>query len=103
MRVGIAGLNALYWPVAMGNGLAGKPGVNFLAAATLGEDETVLVGLFEDRAGVFQLVLTEELPLRGAQPEHGSAVGVDEVPVVLADLDRKGRFAGPGDGPGHKQ
>ncbi len=40
MRIGIAGLNGLYWPVAMGNGLVGKPGVQFLAAATLGEDAT---------------------------------------------------------------
>jgi predicted dehydrogenase len=39
MRIGIAGLNGLYWPVAMGNVLASKPGVQFLAAATLGENE----------------------------------------------------------------
>jgi len=36
MRLGIAGLNALYWPVAAGNFLAGRPDVAFLAAATLG-------------------------------------------------------------------
>ncbi len=35
MRVGIAGLDALYWPVAMANGLKGK-GVELLGAATLG-------------------------------------------------------------------
>ena len=40
MRIGIAGLNALYWPVAMANGLSGKAGVQFLAAATLGESAT---------------------------------------------------------------
>ncbi len=38
MRLGMVGLNALYWPVAAGNVLApGKEGVAFLAAATLGE------------------------------------------------------------------
>ena len=40
MRIGIAGLNALYLPVAMANGLSGKADVQFLAAATLGESET---------------------------------------------------------------
>lgn len=36
MRVGVAGLAALYWPVAMGNGLQKREGVEFVAAATLG-------------------------------------------------------------------
>jgi predicted dehydrogenase len=44
MKVGIVGLNALYWPVAMGNGLVAKPGVQFLAAATLGESEEDIKG-----------------------------------------------------------
>ncbi len=39
MRIGLAGLNALYWPISIGNGLKGKPGVQFLAAATLGASE----------------------------------------------------------------
>ena len=39
MRMGIAGLNALYWPVSIGDGLVGKPGVQFLAAATLGASD----------------------------------------------------------------
>jgi predicted dehydrogenase len=38
MRIGMAGLNGLYWPVAIGNGLINRPGVEFLAAATLGEN-----------------------------------------------------------------
>src|SRR5512138_1001956 len=42
MRIGIAGLNALYWPVAAGNYLLGKPGVEFLAAATLGESDSAI-------------------------------------------------------------
>jgi predicted dehydrogenase len=42
MRIGIAGLNALYWPVTAGNYLSGKPGVEFLAAATLGESKTAI-------------------------------------------------------------
>jgi predicted dehydrogenase len=42
MRIGLVGLNALYWPVSIGDGLVGKPGVQFLAAATLGvNDEDV--------------------------------------------------------------
>ena len=39
MRIGIAGLNALYWPVSIGDGLVGKPGVQFLAVATLGASD----------------------------------------------------------------
>jgi len=42
MRFGIAGLKALYWPMSIGNGLNGKAGVQFLAAATLGESTTVI-------------------------------------------------------------
>jgi predicted dehydrogenase len=42
MRIGIAGLNGLYWPMSIGNGLSGKPGVEFLAAATLGESGTAI-------------------------------------------------------------
>ena len=38
MRVGMAGLNGLYWPMAIGGGLRKRPGVEFLAAATLGDD-----------------------------------------------------------------
>ena len=37
MRIGIAGLNGAYWPMSIAKGLNGKPGVQFLAAATLGE------------------------------------------------------------------
>jgi predicted dehydrogenase len=36
MRVGMAGLAALYWPVAIGRGLQGRENVAFAAAATLG-------------------------------------------------------------------
>jgi predicted dehydrogenase len=42
MRVGIAGLAALYWPLAMGNGLQGREGVHFLSAATLGVDDALI-------------------------------------------------------------
>jgi predicted dehydrogenase len=42
MRIGIAGLNALYWPVAAGNYLSKKNDVQFLAAATLGENEMTI-------------------------------------------------------------
>lgn len=35
MRVGMVGLAALYWPVAIGNGLRGREGVEFLGAAML--------------------------------------------------------------------
>ena len=40
MRVGMAGLAALYWPVAIGGGLKAKAdaGVEFVAAATMGQD-----------------------------------------------------------------
>src|SRR5258706_5160928 len=42
MRIGIAGLNGAYWPKSIANGLNGKPGVEFLAAATLGESTTAI-------------------------------------------------------------
>jgi predicted dehydrogenase len=42
MRVGMAGLNALYWPLAFGGGLARFPGVDFVAAATLGTSPDVI-------------------------------------------------------------
>ena len=42
MRIGIAGLNALYWPMSAGNFLARRPDVSFLAAATLGESPDVI-------------------------------------------------------------
>ena len=40
MRIGMAGLAALYWPMALGNGIAADDEVEFLAAATLGEDDS---------------------------------------------------------------
>lgn len=42
MRVGMAGLAALYWPIALGRGLQGREGVSFLAAATLGVSEQAI-------------------------------------------------------------
>ena len=51
MRIGIAGLNGLYWPVAAGNWLKGRPDIQFLAAATLGEDKVPIkdsLGLFPE-------------------------------------------------------
>ena len=44
MRIGMAGLNALYWPATAGNYLFNKPGVEFLAAATLGESDADIQG-----------------------------------------------------------
>lgn len=48
MRVGIAGLACLYWPVCIGQGFAARPGVDFVAAATMGED----AGLIADCLGI---------------------------------------------------
>lgn len=42
MRVGVVGLAALYWPVAMGNGFQGRADVQFLSAATLGVDDALI-------------------------------------------------------------
>jgi predicted dehydrogenase len=42
MRVGVVGLAALYWPVAIGKGLQGREGVQFRSAATLGASEATL-------------------------------------------------------------
>lgn len=42
MRAGMAGLAALYWPMTLGKGLSAHSGVDFRAAATLGEDEQAI-------------------------------------------------------------
>lgn len=42
MRIGMAGLNALYWPVCIGEGLVKTEGVDFVAAATLGEPDSLI-------------------------------------------------------------
>ncbi len=42
MRVGMVGLAALYWPLAIGNGLQGREGVQFLSAATLSVSEPLI-------------------------------------------------------------
>ena len=42
MRVGMVGLAALYWPIAIGNGLQARKGVKFLGAATLDAGETAI-------------------------------------------------------------
>jgi UDP-N-acetylglucosamine 3-dehydrogenase len=43
MRVGMAGLAALYWPVAVGRGLQGREKVAFVAAATLGVEPAAIL------------------------------------------------------------
>jgi predicted dehydrogenase len=45
MRVGMAGLAALYWPLAIGKGLQGREGVQFAGAATLGVDGATIQAL----------------------------------------------------------
>lgn len=61
MRIGLVGLNALYWPTSIADGLAGKPGVQFLAAATLGvndEDISETLGLTSaEYAGRYKIKL----------------------------------------------
>lgn len=42
MRAGMVGLAALYWPIAIGNGLRANKAVRFVAAATLGVDDAVI-------------------------------------------------------------
>jgi len=42
MRVGMAGLSALYWPVCMGGGLKKKAGAAFTAATAMGEDDNYI-------------------------------------------------------------
>jgi UDP-N-acetylglucosamine 3-dehydrogenase len=42
MKIGIAGLAALYWPLAMGRGLQGRADVEFCAAATLDVPEMTI-------------------------------------------------------------
>jgi predicted dehydrogenase len=42
MRAGMVGLAGLYWPIALGRALHEHPGVQFVAAATLGVDEAAI-------------------------------------------------------------
>ena len=44
MRIGMAGLAALYWPVAIGNGIRGSEDVVFAGAATLGVSDAYIKG-----------------------------------------------------------
>lgn len=64
MRAGIVGLEALYWPVALGSGLAAHPRVDFRAAATLGVDPArigkVLGSTPQEYAARFGLKLYED-------------------------------------------
>jgi predicted dehydrogenase len=48
MRIGVAGLNGLYWPISIADGLLARPGVQFVAAATLG----VEVGTIRETLGL---------------------------------------------------
>lgn len=61
MRAGMVGLEALYWPIALGKGLAAHPGVDFRAAATLGVDAAAIRNVLgvspEDYAARFRLTL----------------------------------------------
>lgn len=77
MRVGMAGLAALYWPVAIGNGIRSREGVEFLGAATLGESDGTIreaLGLlpseYADQYGVRLYQSAEEM----VAAEHLDAV-----------------------------
>ncbi|NLE43516.1 MAG: Gfo/Idh/MocA family oxidoreductase [Chloroflexi bacterium] len=64
MRAGMVGLAALYWPVAIGNGLKSSEGVEFLGAATLGESEAAIRGTLgmspDEYAGKYGVNLYEQ-------------------------------------------
>jgi predicted dehydrogenase len=81
MRIGIAGLNALYWPISIGDGLQGKPGVYFLAAASLGEKAANIRGSLglspEDYADRYGIRLYDRAEEMIAQE------GLDTVAIVV--------------------
>ncbi len=82
---------------------AGRGAVAAAEELDLDEGKAVLLGFLDDGPGVLQRVPVEELPLRGADPEHGLVVLVDEVSPVLAHLDGEGRLLGRSDGPEAEQ
>jgi predicted dehydrogenase len=53
MRAGIVGLAALYWPIALGRAMHEHPGVQFLAAATLGVDDRAIHEMLGISAGEY--------------------------------------------------
>jgi predicted dehydrogenase len=61
MRVGMAGLAALYWPMTLGKQLKARADVHFLAAATLGADDATLLQTLgipaQEYANTFQVNL----------------------------------------------
>ncbi len=69
----------------------------------VGKGKAMAARLLDNGLGILQRVSAEELPLRGAQPEHGLSALVDEVAVVLADLDGQGRRLGRCDRPDGEQ
>jgi predicted dehydrogenase len=60
MRVGMVGLAALYWPIALGRGLQASQDVAFVAAATLGAHETAI----EETLGMTAAAYAEQFQLR---------------------------------------
>jgi myo-inositol 2-dehydrogenase/D-chiro-inositol 1-dehydrogenase len=67
MRVGMVGLAALYWPMAIGSGLQARKGVKFLAAATLGASEVAI----RDTLGVSAAEYAEKFKVKlYNQPEE---------------------------------
>src|SRR5687767_11135213 len=66
MRVGMVGLAALYWPIAIGRGLQAKE-VEFLGVATLGLNETEI----QETLGISAVEYAEKFNIRlYSQPEE---------------------------------
>lgn len=85
MKIGIAGLAALYWPLAIGRGLQGRADVEFCAAATLGVSEATIRNLLgisaQEYAERFNLTLYQ------SAEEMVTKAGLDTVVLVTRHTD----------------
>jgi predicted dehydrogenase len=80
MRVGLVGLAALYWPVAIGNGLQTRTDVEFLGAATLEADETTIL----ETLGISAATYAERFNLKLYSQAEEMVAHEDLDTVVLA-------------------
>ncbi len=78
MRIGIAGLAALYLPLAMARGLQGRTAVEFRAAATLGVPESAIQAMLgisaQEYAERFHLTLYQDAEEMVAQEQLDTVV-----------------------------
>jgi 1,5-anhydro-D-fructose reductase (1,5-anhydro-D-mannitol-forming) len=80
MKVGMAGLAALYWPMTLGKGLQARPEVAFVAAATLGVSDDAI----QQTLGITPAAYAERfnVKLYESAEEMITAEGLDTVVLI---------------------